>query len=335
MDNTIIRKANREDISDIMKFIKEYWSDNHILGNNREFLQYQHENEDEVTYILAEEINSHTIQAIIGYIPYGKIHRDVMGAIWKVNRGGGPFLGVELLNYLITNMDIRIMASCGINTKTISIYQYLGYSTGKLDHYYRIADKEEYRIAIIEDKKIIQANSKLNFSLKTYNNFKNLDQEFNFTRFKDNKPYKEAWYIEKRYFNHPIYQYKTFGIVNEKSEINTLLVTREQECNNSKILRIVDIIGEKDNLGYISWDIQKLIDENDYEYVDIYEHGLSKDIMEAAGFTLKSETNNIIPNYFEPFVQKNIDIYYFTTDDENFYLFKGDGDQDRPNFYIK
>jgi hypothetical protein len=43
---------------------------------------------------------------------------------------------------------------------------------------------------------------------------------------------------------------------------------------------------------------------------------------------------NIIPNYFEPFVAENIDIYFFSNTNEKVYIFKGDGDQDRPNFII-
>ena len=39
----------------------------------------------------------------------------------------------------------------------------------------------------------------------------------------------------------------------------------------------------------------------------------------------------IIPNYYEPFEQKNIDINFSTNIHEGFRMFKGDGDQDRPN----
>ena len=41
----------------------------------------------------------------------------------------------------------------------------------------------------------------------------------------------------------------------------------------------------------------------------------------------------VIPNHFEPFVQKNIAISYFTDSQciENLRIFKADGDQDRPS----
>ena len=41
----------------------------------------------------------------------------------------------------------------------------------------------------------------------------------------------------------------------------------------------------------------------------------------------------VIPNYFEPFIQENISISYFTDSQnlENLRIFKADGDQDRPS----
>ena len=39
---------------------------------------------------------------------------------------------------------------------------------------------------------------------------------------------------------------------------------------------------------------------------------------------------NILPQYFEPFVQKNIERWFETTD-KDMIIFKGDGDGDRPS----
>ena len=73
---------------------------------------------------------------------------------------------------------------------------------------------------------------------------------------------------------------------------------------------------------------------NDYEYVDFYCHGIPIETMKKLGFKLKDEyDSNIIPNYFEPFIQENIPIYFFTTSNENSYIFKADGDQDRPRVF--
>ena len=57
--------------------------------------------------------------------------------------------------------------------------------------------------------------------------------------------------------------------------------------------------------------------------------------MKSSGFKLINQNSNelIIPNYFNPYLQKNIQIYFFvdSKDIDKVILFKGDGDQDRPN----
>lgn len=57
---------------------------------------------------------------------------------------------------------------------------------------------------------------------------------------------------------------------------------------------------------------------------------MAEDLFKQGGWVKREETSNIIPNYFSPFEMKNIEIYYFSSD-EDIILFKGDGDQDRPN----
>jgi hypothetical protein len=332
-----IRKATANDIDNIMGFIKNSWLDTHILANHREFLEYQHKYQEEVTYIIAEKLDTSEIKAILGYIPYGKTNRDVMTAMWKANHSGNPFLGVEVLNYLLLNIDSRIVSCCGINKKAEAIYRYLGFQTGKLEHYYRLSNRDTFRIADIKDKTIIPINQLRGYSLVKMESFYHLKENFDFYFYKESspKPYKEPWYLEKRYFNHPVYTYNVYGIKNLDDNIHSVLFTREVLLNGVKILRIVDFIGNTGELKYISCEIQNLIDKYNYEYIDFYQHGIDKDIMNSAGFTLKSETNNMIPNYFEPFVAENIDINYFTTGDDKILIFKGDGDQDRPNYYVR
>ncbi|MFQ9650174.1 MAG: hypothetical protein ACLRZZ_08080 [Enterocloster sp.] len=77
--------------------------------------------------------------------------------------------------------------------------------------------------------------------------------------------------------------------------------------------------------------IDELLQVNGYEYIDCYQTGVKDEIMNGAGFLLKDDERTMIPNYFEPYVGKNVDIYYFCTDGD-ITLFKGDGDQDRPNY---
>jgi hypothetical protein len=327
----MIRFASQQDITDIMKFIDTYWKNGHILGRNEEFFQYEHNIQGEVSYVISKDEQDH-INAILGYIPYGKRNRDVMTVIWKANHTCDPFLGIRLLQYLTENGSVRIAASPGINKKTRGVYQYLGYTTGKMTHWYRLNYRDNYKIAYVVNKEIPIVEEKKHIQLIELKNISDLEEKFDFSLYQKSnpKPYKEKWYIEKRYFNHPIYRYNVFGLESSSKKIETILVFRNQECNGSNVLRMIDCIGKMDNIEIATTAIDNLTKQYDAEYVDCYETGLKNELFLNSGWKKADDSGNIIPNYFSPYLQENIDIYYFSTAPD-IVLFKGDGDQDRPN----
>lgn len=319
-----------------MNFIKDYWAEKHILANNKEFFLYEFSNlEEALNFIIAEDFNN-KILAILGFIEYGKEQQNIMTVMWKSISKEQPFLGIELLKYLTENKLYKSVSFVGINKKTTGIYNYLGYTTDKLQHFYRIADKDEYKIAHIQDKRILPTSLEKEFELVALNNFEDFTTAFNWALYENSnpKPYKELWYIEKRYYNHPIYNYQIFGIKNSDSDIiNSVIICREITINNTKILRIVDFLGVETDLNYISYEIEQLIQKGNYEYIDFYQYGIDDNILYRAGFSKKTDNINIIPNYFEPYDLKNVEIQFFTTKPENIRLFKADCDQDRPNYF--
>lgn len=326
----MIRFAKINDIKNITKFIDDYWKKNHILSRNESFFKYQHLQGDEVTYVISED--NKNINAILGFIPYGESKRDLMLALWKAIHTEDPFLGVKLLRYLIDNGDARIVSSVGINKKTIGIYKYLGYFVGKMKHWYRLNNKEEYLIAKIEEKIISEFGLESQYYLEKYRDFDEVENNFDFELYAKSgvKPFKEKSYIKKRYFEHPIYKYDVYGVRDEDNLVKSIIVTRIQECNNSKALRLIDCIGDFSVFKNIVFELDKIIKELDCEYVDIYECGIDENIFIESGWINVEETKNVIPNYFSPYVPANIDIYYFSTD-KDVILFNGDGDQDRPS----
>ena len=326
----MIRFAKEADIDRIMAFIDTYWKKGHILGTNREFFKYEHLLDEGVTYVISEN-DSGTIEAILGYIPYAKQHRDVMTVMWKANHTAEPFLGIKLFNFLKANGDVRIMASPGSNPNLKRFYDSLRYPFGKMNHWYRLNRKKDvFCLAKVEDQSVPETYGDVRFKL--YSTWNELDQGFDWIGYQNSnpKPYKEKWYIEKRYFNHPIYKYKAYGLTEGDGPAKLLMIVRKAEANDSYALRLVDLIGNIELISSASNLLDTLLLENDAEYIDCYEVGVNAETMLSAGFTKTENTKNIIPNYFAPFVQENIDIYYFSSDPETV-LFKGDGDQDRPN----
>lgn len=327
----MIRFANKYDTLDIMKFIDVYWKKGHILGVNQSFFEYEHEiSNNNISFVISRN-DFDEIDAIIGYIPYSHNHQDIMTVMWKSNNKENKLLGIELLKYLMSNLNIRIIASPGSNKKTRGIYKLLDYEFGQLQHWYRLNNKDTYSIAKVIDNNIPIVSEHNQLVLKKFNTFKELETDVDSYIWDnmDAKPYKEKWYIEKRYFNHPIYQYNVYGVI-DSGKITTVIFLRLEHCNNQNIIRFIDCIGDYSKIQNITNELDELLKEYDAEYIDIYETGLNDDIFENSGWIKVVDSGNVIPNYFNPFVQDNIDIYYFSNDKE-VVLFKGDGDQDRPS----
>ena len=143
---------------------------------------------------------------------------------------------------------------------------------------------------------------------------------------------KDSWYFEWRYLQHPNYKYLYAGVLDQDCKIVGLLVMRRVSHNNSYATRLVDFIGDPQVLVQAKNQLTDLVAQQESEYLDFYCYGLDGNILSSAGFRLnKNDSDIIVPNYFEPFVQKNIPIHIFSNNFSDFRMFKADGDQDRPN----
>ncbi len=327
----MIRFAQEKDIDRIRGFIRQYWKKkNHIFSRNRDFFEYEHCIGEEVSFVISEDEKG-SINGILGYIPYGKTDRDIMTVMWKVIHTSDPVLGIRILQFLLENGNVRIAASPGIGKNTMGIYRFLGYYVGKMTQWYRLREQKEYRIGKIEDKTRPNTPEK-QFSLREFQNFEELENCFDFIGYAQSKPkpYKEKWYIEKRYFQHPIYRYRIFGIVGDREVVEAVVVVRVVECKGARIIRWIDCFGAIEQMKYISKALDNLMESEQAEYIDCLEAGLPEGLFWEGGWLKVENSGNIIPNYFNPYVCENIEIYFFSTDKE-LILFKGDGDQDRPS----
>lgn len=329
----MIKFASINDLDDIMQFIDTNWKKDHILAKDKFFFEYMHRECDETLSFIISRNNKNEIDAILGYIPYGRGNTiDIFLALWKSTNSNDTSLGLKLLNTLLINREHRILACVGINKKTIHIYKFLGWSVGQLTQWYRIRPKDAYHIAKINNNSIPEVKTNLQYPLLRLNSFEDLENFVEKKVYEDKsaKPYKEKWYIKKRYFGHPIYRYEVYGIKTEATKIPTIIVLRVEQKNNAQAIRFIDCIGQRNLLGTITTAIDKLLVKKNAEYIDLYEAGLEEDLLLTAGWLKVCDSGNIIPNYFNPFVQENIDILCCSTDPDVVF-FKGDGDQDRPN----
>lgn len=329
-----IREAASQDKENIIRFIKEYWDSNHIFVKSPELFSYQYQIGDHIHFILG--IDNNEIVSILGYIPYAKEkgYDDIFLAMWMTSPNVQTGNIGLLLNKYLLDKGFRSVSCCGIANKVKGLYKFLGYTTGTLEHYYMLNhNKSNFTIAVINHRDEHQFDSNREMNIKKVTKFSELENAFKFNLYKNRYFYKDQEYIKHRYFEHPFYKYLVLGIGNKEEKLTSLLIMKEVSVKDSKVLRVIDFIGDEQDFAGIGLELQKIMIDNEYEYIDFYQYGISKEILDAAGFVRRDKKDvNVIPNYFEPFEKKNVDIHFATNVKESkYYMFKGDGDQDRPN----
>lgn len=330
-----IRLAKKEDIPMIMEYIDEDWRKGHILATNRELFEYELLEEDgTVNMALAINVSQNRIDGCLGFLKTARGTKsfDSWGVMWKAREGCGHLLGVKLAEYVKKIPGNRYYMGFGLNPKTAvkSHKIFLRHYVGKMKHWYYLAEKEAYTLAIVnhKEKRIHNRNECYQIALLDLQTFSN---DFDKILITDEMvPNKNKQYYIHRFFCHPIYSYQIYGVYKE-SELTAFFVFREDTHNERVAIRIVDYYGEESHICAIENIIPDLFSRTEVEYVDFYTYGFSDKSLEEAGFSLLVENDtNVIPNYFGPFVQENIDIWV-SSPVENTKFVKGDGDQDRPN----
>lgn len=331
MGTIAVRRAVMEDIPDIMRFIDEHWKKDHIIAKNRSFFEWMFVDGNQCNFMIGKEEEENKIYGIMGFLFYNSTKTpDISGSIWKVIKSSNPMLGMDLVAELKRLVDYRYSCASGLSRKSMRIEEIKGGIGDHLRHYYRLGRRDSYEIAVVKDGRIspVEQNG---CTLKQVNSFLEFYSILEEEHLKQMVPYKDKKYLEHRYFNHPIYHYTIWAVVRPDGTARSVLVGREVTHGNASILKLVDFIGYDEDMGLIGYALDKLIKEQQYEYVDLYCYGILDSIMEKAGFRLREgQDQNIIPNYFEPFLQENVQINFIHFA-KKFHLYRGDGDQDRPN----
>ena len=203
-----------------------------------------------------------------------------------------------------------------------------------MDHFYRLNQSMEYKIAVIHHTEMPQT-AQNGIRLTEVQEAEELQKILPDEYLRTMTPYKDLHYLKKRYFDHPVYRYHIYGIERQNEPIRSVLIMRVAEAAGSRAIKIVDFIGNSSDLCGIGAAVDEWMEHFGAEYTDIYSAGLEEELMRQAGFIRRLDNDeNIIPNYFEPFEQRNVDIYYTAPYMNNVRLFRGDADQDRPNSII-
>ena len=340
-DLFVFRQAKLSDQSIIMKFINDFWKPNHILGTDSDFFEYEHVNGSDINFFLAINKKTNSLSAIQGFIAYGQVpNSHICGVMTKVSPlEKVPFLGVEIMNQMLKNTNPQTYCGIGTNPKTMVplVKKFFKRHVGIMNQYFFLNPS-------LDNFNIVKISKKHNHLLKTkfieksilINNIKIADEQIigkNYENlfFDKNLPRKSLEYVLKRYVFHPRYSYQNYLVFDPQSGNNSLLIAREVDHCGSRVLRIIDFIGDVNVFGKLNDWLIFITSKNCYEYVDLLCSGIDQKLFEKSGFNFHLKNDNfIVPTYFEPFVDKNIDIY-FEKSHKDLIIFKGDSDGDRPN----
>ena len=329
----ITRRARIEDIATIMQFTEDHWLHGYLLANNREFFNWQFVHDDKVNIWIGIDDETgvmYGMQAVI-FFTYDSFP-DIAGCMWQVIKSSNPMLSLDLQDLMWADIQPRICYSPGLRPDAIRIMEKLSYPLSKMDHYYRLADIDNYLIAIIKNKEIEQVPDS-GYRLTPIYTIEDIKSIISEDYWVSHAPRKNYEYLKWRYFDHPIFNYEIWGICAGQCHPQSILITREEHANGASSCKIVDFYGDVNDLVRITQALDELITNRKYEFIDIYSYGVPVEIYEKAGFSkCDVSSDNIITNFFQPYTPVNSDIFLVTPYIPETILFRGDSDQDKPRF---
>lgn len=336
----IFRLADITDVPAIMTYIGKEWKRGHILACNKAFFLWQYGNSEYEDYkninvVLMCEKDSNKIVGLNCYVKYSDDNNQmfISSALTKVSQSVSiPMAGVELIRRFHSLVPAKAYFSYGTNPKTMLPIgeKIFGYHTGIMQQYYMLnRGIKDFHIAKVYPP-IKESYNSGNCEMKEIHDLSETNGKFDFERRYTKLPYKSKKFIQKRYFDHPIYQYRKWMLEDQNGVVKGLLFGREIAYDNAKILRLVDFRGDINALSEIGKALHLVLEKETYEYIDLMVSKFPDDLLQKSGFTLLDVNGkNIIPNYFEPYVQENVSLHFQESDEV--IIFKADGDQDRPN----
>ena len=332
----ILRLGDNADVGIVTKFIDEHWKPGHILARDRELFEYMYlEKDGRLNFALAFEPLSNELIAILGYIPSDALHSRLSLSMWK-SRSDAHLrqykAGLAVLRFLIDGLKPKSIFSTGISADTRDVYRFLGYSCDLMNHHVIVNNE-------ISDFQIIKNPPKTIFlqpssghaasSLVVIATDKELYRVAKGLDFAETL--KDAKYLCHRYLNHPRFNYEIREVILNAKTVG-ILAFRRSFANDRSCIRIIDVVGAELCLRSAIVPLVQEMQQNGDEYIDLLSWGLNGDQIKEIGFTdCRELADCVVPEYFSPFSQTNVDRWLFTNLPETEIIFKGDGDQDRPN----
>lgn len=329
MSEVVFRLARPGEEGRIVDFINAHFDMRLPLLNRPEFFRHYYAGRSgRPQFVLAEQ--SGALLSAAGYILASAAPRpDVWVSVWVAAKGHNG-VGLELMNALPGLLGAGVVACNNIRPATCAFYRFLGWTAERVPHYYRLAARESYALAVPGPASHLAAGGDLSLErLASAADLVPLGMPPT-----PHTPRKDTWYLRRRYFHYPHQQYAVWA-AREQGRLLAYVVTRTvsaQDTGLVPVMRLVDFLGEDAVLPRLGAALDALLTASGAEYMDCYCAGIPTGLFAQAGFSERLPGDGaVIPNYLTPPLRENTEYYYFTNRPERFVLFKADGDQDRPN----
>ena len=347
----IVKLAQKKDKKKIQEFINLNYKRNHILVKNQELFKWQYQS-TKLNCVIAKVGNK--LVGIYLYIPLSHFDKKLLknnqffGSLWTVNefqndknknlKKENIIIALKLFQNTFKLLKFDLDVAVGLDSRFYRFHKSQNYKKiKKLNHHFMISPfVKQFKIldnfAFSKFKNLNKNKLKVKFEKiksEVHLNKLNIEDLFN-----HQLPTKSKTYLINRYLKHPIYKYDIYTI--SRNKIMCLCIFRIIKFKNRNIIRFIDFVGPNNSFLFLKNFFIEVLKKYDAEYLDFYSHGIPLKILNKSGL-IKKQEKIIIPNYFEPFVYKNIDISVGYRKYNNIKgevrIFKGDGDQDRPTTY--
>ncbi|MEG3638280.1 hypothetical protein [Magnetococcus sp. PR-3] len=335
MPKVEVRRCLQHERDRVMAFIDTHWSKGHIMATHTGLFDWQHQSVGRDGYDYMVAWRGEELLGVLGYINLTRYDPHLDGqnviwlALWKVRDDCGVAgLGLSLLRAVMKQEPHAWIGVVGINTAHPPMYKALRFHTGQLTQYVLFNPQVQPQLAHVPKGVVLpqvkQGDAQLQrvdqASLTTWPNLNGAAV-----------PAKSGDYFCRRFLEHPYYHYPLFQVVRDDQVVG-LLATRQVEHEGAKALRLVDYMGDIEHLGQCGGALLEVLAQQQCEYADFWVRLADHTPLKQAGFhAVDPDGVLIVPNYFEPFEQRNVRMYYAFKGPEDHRIFRADGDQDRPN----
>ena len=306
MEQSNIKILEEHELDQFRMFLETHWKKNHVFIRDSKILDFQHKNDDGNYTFLISKRPDNEIDSILGYVFTNEKKDSIWLAIWKSINNSGE--GFRLLKKLNSSINPKFIGAIGISEDAQKLYKILGWKLGSTKHYFLNLSYPLLR------------RNELNKSQSQYEIVKRI---FNVENNPNSFPIKDKFYYEKRFLNHPSYDYVLVYL----ESLKLLFIGRLINYLGFNIFRIVDVIGDMNGIKFRDSLLQFMLDNK----IDLIEMNMFDSKYPEIDMLVKKE-GEVIPLYIDPFVNDNIELRLgYKCQNNHVRFFLGDSDQDRPN----